>query len=55
MSVVSEEKEHSGRSQIFHFKSSEKKNSVVSAVTGEKELSKLTSIFHFNGSENKTA
>ena len=32
MSVVSEEKQRSERSQIFHFNSSESKNTVVSVV-----------------------
>ena len=44
MSVVSEEKRLSGRSQIFHFNSNE-----------IKQCSERSQRFHFNSSESKTA
>ena len=44
MSVVSEEKQHSESSQIFHFNSSK-----------VKQCSKCSQRFHFNSSESKTA
>ena len=44
MSVVSEEKRRSGRSQIFHFNSNE-----------VKQCSERSQRFHFNSSESKTA
>ena len=44
MSVVSEEKQRSERSQRFHFSSSE-----------VKQRSELSQRFHFDSSESKTA
>ena len=44
MSVLSEEKQRSERSQIFHFNSGE-----------VKQCSKGSQIFHFNDTESETA
>ena len=52
MSVVSEEKQRSKRSQIFHFNSSEVKQR-MSVVSEEKQRSERSQIFHFNSSEIK--
>ena len=42
MSVVSEEKQRSKRSQIFHFNSSEVKQRIVSVVSEEKQRSECS-------------
>ena len=52
MSVVSEEKQRSKCSQIFHFNSSEVKQR-MSVVSEEKQRSECSQIFPFNSSEVK--
>ena len=60
MSIVSEEKQRSERSQIFHFNSSKSKNTVVTVVryvilmvVKIKHCSERSQIFHFSSSEIK--
>ena len=55
VSVVSEEKQRSERSQIFHFNSSEVKQRSEGVASEEKRRSELSQIFHFNSGESKTA
>ena len=54
MSVVSEEKQRSERSQIFIL-IVVKQNIVGSVVNEEKQRSERSQIFHFNSGESKTA